>query len=55
MSDFPNLRRWHAAIRARPATTRAYARVKEVNPQQGQVRSEDERKILFGQDRSVVK
>ena len=26
MDDFPNLKRWHAAIRSRPATTRAYAR-----------------------------
>jgi GST-like protein len=55
MADFPNLRRWHAAIRARPGTTRAYARVKEVNPQQGQMRTEEERKILFGQDKTVVK
>jgi GST-like protein len=55
IADFPNLRRWHAAIRARPATTRAYARAKEVNPQPTQIRTEEERKILFGQDRSVVK
>jgi GSH-dependent disulfide-bond oxidoreductase len=55
IDDFPELKRWHAAIRARPATTRAYARAKEVNPQPTQIRSEEERKILFGQDRSVVK
>ncbi len=55
MEDFPNLKRWHAAIRSRPATTRAYARAKEVNPQPTQIRTEEERKILFGQDRSVVK
>jgi GST-like protein len=55
IEDFPNLKRWHAAIRARPGTTRAYARAKEVNPQPTQIRSEEERKILFGQDRSVVK
>ena len=55
IADFPNLRRWHAAIRARPATTRAYARAKEVNPQPTQIRSEEERRILFGQDKSVVK
>ena len=55
MADFPNLRRWHAAIRARPGTTRAYARAKEVNPKPTQIRSEEERKILFGQDKSVVK
>lgn len=53
--DFPNLARWHAAIRARPATARAYARVKEVNPNAGGIRTEEERKVLFGQDRSVVK
>ena len=55
MDDFPNLKRWHAAIRARPATVRAYARAKEVNPQPTQIRSEEERRILFGQDKSVVK
>jgi len=55
MDDFPNLKRWHAAIRARPATTRAYARIKEINPQRAGIRTEEERKILFGQDRSVVK
>ena len=53
--DFPNLKRWHASIRNRPATTRAYARAKEVNPSQGGIRTEEERKILFGQDKSVVK
>jgi len=55
MDHFPNLKRWHAAIRARPATTRAYAKVKEVNPGAGGIRTEQERGILFGQDRSVVK
>jgi GST-like protein len=55
LEQFPNLKRWHAAIRARPATTRAYARAKEVNPNPGAPRGEAERRILFGQDRSVVK
>jgi GST-like protein len=55
MDDFPNLKRWHAAIRSRPATTRAYARAKEVNPTPTTIRTEEERKILFGQDKSVVK
>ena len=55
IDGFPNLKRWHAAIRARPATARAYAKVKEVNPQAGGIRTEAERKVLFGQDRSVVK
>ena len=55
MDQFPNLRRWKAAIRSRPATSRAYDKVKEVNPSAGGIRTEEERKILFGQDRSVVK
>jgi GSH-dependent disulfide-bond oxidoreductase len=55
MAHFPDLERWRKAIRARPGTTRAYARAKEVNPQPTQIRSEEERKILFGQDRTVVK
>ena len=55
LDDFPNLRRWHAAIKSRPATVRAYARAKEINPAPRTAPSEEERKILFGQDRSVVK
>jgi len=55
MADFPQLKRWHAAIKARPATQRAYAKVKEVNPNAGGIRTEEERKVLFGQDKSVVK
>jgi len=55
LDDFPDLKRWHASIRARAATQRAYALVKQVNPSQGGIRTEEERRILFGQDRSVVK
>jgi GST-like protein len=55
IDEFPHLKRWKAAIRARPATERAYARAKEVNPNAGGIRTEAERKVLFGQDRSVVK
>jgi GST-like protein len=55
IDEFPNLKRWKAAIRARPATERAYARAKAVNPNAGGIRTEAERKVLFGQDRSVVK
>jgi GSH-dependent disulfide-bond oxidoreductase len=55
IDDFPNLRRWKGTIRARPATARAYARAKEINPHPAPVRSEEERRILFGQDRTVVK
>ena len=55
IDDFPNLKRWHAAIRARPATQRAYATAKEVNPHAARSATEEERKILFGQDTRVVK
>jgi GST-like protein len=55
IDGFPNLKRWLAAIRARPATARAYALVKQVNPNAGGIRTEEERRVLFGQDRSVVK
>jgi len=55
MDDFPNVKRWKAAIRSRPATERAYARAKEVNPNPPATRTEEERRILFGQDRSVVR
>ncbi|MBK7659254.1 MAG: glutathione S-transferase N-terminal domain-containing protein [Betaproteobacteria bacterium] len=53
--DFPHLARWHAAIRARPATKRAYDRVKEINPVPRTVISDEERKLLFSQDKSVVR
>ncbi len=33
LEDFPHLKRWFEEIKARPATVRAYARGKEVNPQ----------------------
>ena len=49
LDDFPHLARWHAAIKARPATTRAYELVQRINPGAGGVRTEEERKILFGQ------
>ena len=57
IDDFPNLKRWLADIEARPATQRAYAKAKEVNPNFGQptIRTEEERKILFGQTASVVR
>jgi GST-like protein len=49
MTPFPEVQRWHAAIAERPATRRAYALAKEVNPDAGKPMSEEERKLLFGQ------
>ncbi len=45
---FANVRRWHAAIAARPATQRAYAKGDAVNPSAGQPMSDEEKRILFG-------
>ncbi len=49
IDGFPHLKRWHAAIKARPATTRAYDLVQTVNPRGGGIRTEEERRVLFGQ------
>ena len=46
---FANVRRWHTAIATRPATQRAYALAKQVNPDAGKPMSEEEKRILFGQ------
>jgi len=55
LADFPHLQRWFQAIRARPATERAYALVDKINPNASAPRSEDEKKILFGQTAATVK
>ncbi len=49
LANFPNLGRWHASIKSRPATERAYALVQSINPGAGGIRTEEERRILFGQ------
>ena len=49
IGDFPHLQRWHGEIRARPATIRAYDLVRTVNPDAGGIRTEEERRVLFGQ------
>ena len=55
LEDFPHLKRWFEAIRARPATERAYALSKQINPNATTTRTEAERKILFGQTAAVVR
>ncbi len=52
LDDFPHLKRWFEAIRARPATQRAYALVEKINP--APVVDEAAKKVLFGQDASSV-
>jgi len=54
LEDFPNLRRWFEAIKARPATMRAYELVQKVNPEAGKPLGEEEKKLLFGQTAAVV-
>jgi len=56
LNQFPNLKRWFEAIRARPATQRAYARALEVNPPGApQPTAEETRKVLYGQDAATVR
>ncbi len=52
LDDFPNLKRWFEAIKARPATERAYARAKEINTQP--TVTEEAKRILFGQGAAMV-
>ena len=51
MTPYPEVQRWHAAIKARPATARAYAKSKDVHPDAGKAMSDEEKKLLFGQGR----
>ncbi len=55
LEDFPNLKRWFETIRARPATERAYALAKQVNPGAEGISTDAQKKILFGQTAGVVK
>ena len=47
LADFPEVRRWFEAMRARPAVVRAYAKAKEVHA--GETVDEKAKSILFGQ------
>ena len=50
MTPFAEVRRWQAAIAARPATQRAYAQGDAVCPPSDAPMSDEEKRILFGQD-----
>ena len=52
LDDFPHLKRWFEAIRARPATARAYEKAKAINTQT--TMSEEAKKVLFGQTAASV-
>ena len=51
LGDFPHLKRWFEAIKARPAVVKAYA---AAGPSYAKPMSEDERKVLFGQTAAKV-
>jgi hypothetical protein len=55
IEQFPHLKRWKEANKARPAPVPAYALAREINPTAGGVRTEEEKKILFGQTKDVVR
>jgi len=52
LEDFPHLKRWFEAIKARPSTQRAYAKAQEINTAPSV--SEESKKILFGQTAAVL-
>jgi GST-like protein len=53
LEDFPHLKRWFEAIKARPATVRAYEGVAPAYVVRNAL-SAEERRILFGQTAAVV-
>ena len=56
IDDFPNLKRWQEAIKARPATQRAYALVEKINPPKPDVPMTDEqRRMLYGQSAATIR
>ena len=55
LEDFPHLKRWFEAIKARPATVRAYDIVQKVNPQAGTPMTDEAKKVMFGQTAAVVR
>jgi GSH-dependent disulfide-bond oxidoreductase len=54
IADFPHLKRWFEAIKARPAVIKAYEWTPKINPGQGGIRTPEERAILFGQTAQSV-
>ena len=54
LEDFPHLKRWFEAIKAKPATVRAYALGPKINPNPT-ISTDEQKKVLFGQTAAVVK
>ena len=56
LNAMPHLKRWFEAIRARPATVRAYDWTEKVNPAGTTANSSEEsRRVLFGQTAATVR
>ena len=55
LEEFQHLMRWFETIRAGGATVRAYDIGPRINPNPPGIRTDEEKKILFGQTASVVK
>ncbi|HYE01399.1 MAG TPA: glutathione binding-like protein [Alphaproteobacteria bacterium] len=53
LEDFPHLKRWFEAIRARPATERAYAHTAIAGESAGRM-TDEEKKVLFGQNAATI-
>jgi GST-like protein len=53
LDDFPHLKRWFEAIKARPATLRAYEKGKALNT--APTMSDEAKRIMFGQTAAVVR
>ncbi|HVB68339.1 MAG TPA: glutathione binding-like protein [Acetobacteraceae bacterium] len=53
LAEFPHIARWFGAIRARPATMRAYAKAEQINTTP--TVNEASRAVLFGQTADVTK
>jgi GST-like protein len=53
LEEFANLKRWFEAIKARPATVKAYELAKSINTAPSI--TDESRKILFGQTAAVVR
>ncbi len=51
LADFPHLKRWFEAIKARPAVSKVYG---AVDPSYSKPMTDEERKVLFGQTAKVV-
>ncbi|RTR06489.1 glutathione binding-like protein [Halomonas nitroreducens] len=49
LNDFPHLKGWFERIGARPATQRAYALTRRVNPDAGKPLDDEARRHMFGQ------